>query len=205
LYGLTAVPVARRLHVTRPPRTRPLLVGGDGWVIELGQTLQSAGLDVLMWAGAEEERQQIRQAGLRLAPGELLASAAGSGAELEGVTAVLLLTEEDDFNALASTILQGTGGANVYRLGASLRDHGVVAPFTGADILFQQSLTRPALIRRHDDGASIIAYQPAETLPDGHDLLFLIRRDGRLEPVTETARPGFQAGDTAVLLGPSRQ
>jgi len=36
LYGLTAVPVARRLDVTRPARTRPLLVGGDPWVIDLG-------------------------------------------------------------------------------------------------------------------------------------------------------------------------
>jgi NhaP-type Na+/H+ or K+/H+ antiporter len=33
LYGLTAVPVARLLGVTRPARTRPLLVGGDPWVI----------------------------------------------------------------------------------------------------------------------------------------------------------------------------
>ena len=31
VYGLTAVPVARRLGVTRPARTRPLLVGGDDW------------------------------------------------------------------------------------------------------------------------------------------------------------------------------
>src|SRR6516164_9458138 len=35
IYGLTAVPVARRLGVTRPDRTRPLLVGGDRWVIDL--------------------------------------------------------------------------------------------------------------------------------------------------------------------------
>ena len=53
LYGLTAVPVARRLHVTRPARTRPLLVGGERWVIDLGRALRSAGLDVLMWAGLD--------------------------------------------------------------------------------------------------------------------------------------------------------
>jgi NhaP-type Na+/H+ or K+/H+ antiporter len=33
LYGLTAAPVARLLRVGRPARTRPLLVGGDQWVI----------------------------------------------------------------------------------------------------------------------------------------------------------------------------
>ena len=60
-----------------------------------------------MWAGAETQRSQIREAGLELAPGELLAAAAGGGALLEGITMVLLLTSEDDFNALASMMLQG--------------------------------------------------------------------------------------------------
>ena len=37
LYGLTARPVAHRLGVTRPARTRPLLVGGDPRVIDLAR------------------------------------------------------------------------------------------------------------------------------------------------------------------------
>lgn len=36
LYGLTAVPAARFLDVRRSARSRPLLVGGDPWVVELG-------------------------------------------------------------------------------------------------------------------------------------------------------------------------
>jgi hypothetical protein len=60
-----------------------------------------------MWAGSDEEREQIRQAGLELMPGELLAAATTTGADLEGITAVLLLTDEDDFNALAATVLTG--------------------------------------------------------------------------------------------------
>jgi NhaP-type Na+/H+ or K+/H+ antiporter len=204
LYGLTAVPVARRLGVTRPPRTRPLLVGGESWVVELGRTLRSAGLEVLMWAGAEQERDRIRQAGLELAPGELLASAAGRGAELKGITLVLLLTQNDDLNALASTILEaGSRETSVYRLGPPPGSHGVVAPFTGADILFGPGLTRPALIRRYADGARVLAYPVSGKLPDGHELLFLIRQEGKLEPVTEAGQPGPRSGDTAVVLGPA--
>jgi hypothetical protein len=30
-----------------------------------------------MWAGLDQQREQVRQAGLELAPGELLAAAAG--------------------------------------------------------------------------------------------------------------------------------
>jgi hypothetical protein len=38
--------------------------GGDDWVIDLGRALRSLGLDVLMWAGFDEQRQRISQAGL---------------------------------------------------------------------------------------------------------------------------------------------
>jgi hypothetical protein len=46
---------------------------------------------------------------------EPLAAATGRGARLEGITAVLLLTDEDDFNALASVLLADTVGERVYR------------------------------------------------------------------------------------------
>src|SRR5580692_9167850 len=154
LYGLTAAPVARRLGVTRPARTRPLLVGGDPWVIELGTALQSAGLEVLMWAGAETQRRQIRAAGLELATGELLAAAI-EGALLEGISMVLLLTSEDDFNALASTILRGNVDGPVYRLRPQMPGHGVVAPYTGGETLFGAELTGAAVIGRYRDGARI--------------------------------------------------
>ena len=149
LYGLTAAPVARRLHVGRPARTRPLLVGGNRWVIDLGLALQSAGLEVLMWAGRDEQREQIRQAGLELAAGELLAAATGRGARLEGITAVLLLTDEDDFNALAAVLLATSVEGRVYRLAPQLRSHGVVAPYTGGEVLFSEALTRRTVSGRY--------------------------------------------------------
>jgi NhaP-type Na+/H+ or K+/H+ antiporter len=205
LYGLTAAPAARLLGVTRPARTRPLLVGGLPWVIDLGRALRSAGLDVLMWAGLQAQRDQISNAGLELAPGELLAAATSRGAELEGVTAVLLLTGEDDFNALASTTLQTNLDGPVYRVPAPHDSHGVVAPYTGAEVLFGDPLTGSAINQRHHHGAAIVT-QPAEgAIPDGYDLLFLIRPDGRLVAVTKHSRPAPEDGDTLVLLGPATQ
>ncbi|WP_406176605.1 hypothetical protein [Streptomyces canus] len=96
LFGLTAGPVARRLGVVRPSRSRPLLVSGDSWVVGLGAALKSAGPEVLMWAGEEDHRACIRQSGTELAPGERLGAATGWAAELEGITAVYFLTAEDD-------------------------------------------------------------------------------------------------------------
>ena len=202
VYGLTAVPVARWLGVTRPARTRPLLVGGDDWVIDLGRTFRSLGLEVLMWAGLDEQREQIRQAGLELAPGELLAAATGQGAELEGITMVLLLTAEDDFNALGSTVLQGSVDGPVYRLGTRRPSHGVVAPYTGGETLFSSQLTRYELTRRYAGGARICLHPPDGAMAGAAagEPLFVVRADGRLAPVTRSGPPEPEAGDTVIAL-----
>ena len=203
IYGLTAVPVARRLGVTRPARTRPLLVGGDRWVIGLARTLSSAGLDVVMWAGSDHQREQITRAGLELLPGELLAAATATGAELEGITAVLLLTGEDDFNALAATILAGNAETTVYRLAPPQPSHGVVAPFTGGQTLFAPSLTRETITMRYNSGAKITTQPANGAIPPGTDPLFLISPHGTLTPATPAGTPASVPGGTLVLLGPT--
>jgi NhaP-type Na+/H+ or K+/H+ antiporter len=200
IYGLTAVPVARRLGVTRPARARPLLVGGDSWVIDLACTLRDAGLDVIMWAASADQRDQITGAGLELAPGELLATATASGAELEGITVILLLTDEDDFNALAAAVLAGNAQATVYRLAPRQPSHGVVAPYTGAETVFAPNLTRYDIAERHGAGARTITMPANGSVPPGADLLFLIGPDGSLRPATTSQRLSPQAGETLVLL-----
>jgi NhaP-type Na+/H+ or K+/H+ antiporter len=203
LYGLTAVPAARLARVTRPAKTRPLLVGGEDWVVDLGCALRTLGLEVLMWAGFDEQRERIKEAGLELAPGELLASAAGRGAQLEGITAVLLLTGEDDFNALGSTVLAGGVDGPVYRLAARLPSHGVVAPYTGGEILFDPRLTRYEVGRRYAGGARIRTRPANGGAPADGSLLFLVRADGRLAPVTASGPPQPEPGDTMVLFCPA--
>ncbi|MEU9095864.1 cation:proton antiporter [Streptomyces sp. NPDC048428] len=202
LYGLTAFPVAKRLGVLRPARSRPLLVGGAPWAVDLACALRSAGLDVLMWAGADRERARIEEAGLKLAPGELLASATGAGAELEGITGVLLLTGEDDFNALASTTLRESIEGPVHRLAAPTASHGVVAPYTGGEALFGGGLSGPELSRRYAAGARAVAQPAGGGLPSGHELLFVVRPDGRLVPVTDARTPAPEPDDTVILLRP---
>ena len=200
LYGLTAFPVARRLGVLRSARSRPLLVGGAPWAVDLACALSAAGLDVLMWAGGEEERARIEEAGLTLAPGELFASATGTGAELEGITSVLLLTGEDDFNALASLTLRESVEGMVGRLAPPSANHGVVAPYAGDGSLFGAGLTRPEIVRKYEAGARVVT-RPADGPPAaGEHVLFVVRPEGRLVPVTDSERPEPVPGDTLVLL-----
>lgn len=202
LYAMTAAPVARRLGVVKEEGTRVLLVGGEPWVVDLGRALRSAGLEVLMWAGLDEERETIKGAGIELAGGDLLATAINPGARLEGVTAVFLATDDDDFNALASIVMQDNVEGHVYRVGPAHDSHGVVAPFTGGDILFGSSLVRQVLAERYARGARFTMQPAGAPLPPDHDTLFVVRADQRLDPVTERKPAAPQEGDTVVLLGP---
>jgi hypothetical protein len=85
----------------------------------------------------------------------------------------------------------------------------VVAPYTGGEILFDQKLTRYEVSRRYADGARILTCPADGQVPaDGRapaddSLLFLVRADGSLAPVTRNGPPEPQAGDTMVLLGPA--
>jgi hypothetical protein len=198
IYGLTAVPVARRLGVTRPDRSLPLLIGGDPWVIDLARALRTAGLEILMWAPSDSQRTQIQQAGFQLAPGEQLASAVGQSTELEGVTAILLLTGEDHFNALAATTLAGNSDTPVYLVAPS---PDAVASYIPGETLFGPALTHPALAARYTTGARITTQPSDGGIPPATDLLFLINPEGTLTPVTASRSPDPQPGDTLVLLG----
>jgi hypothetical protein len=117
---------------------------------------------------------------------------------------VLLLTSEDDFNALASTILRGNVDGPVYRLRPRLPGHGVVAPYTGGETLFGAELTGAAVIGRYRSGARITARRGCDPLPAAAEVLFVIRADGQLVPVTEHTTPAHRGDDTTVLLEPQQ-
>ncbi len=202
LYGLTAVPVARRLGITRSARSHPLLVGGGPWVMDLARAFRTAGLEVLMWAPSDDQRAQIKQADFELAPGEQLAAAVGQGAELEGVTAILLLTDEEHYNALAATTLAGNSETPVYRLAPR---PGAVASDSAGQTLFAPALTGPALTAQYTNGARIATQPASAPTPTGTEVLFLITPNGVLTPATTSRSPASEPGDTLVLLThPSR-
>jgi NhaP-type Na+/H+ or K+/H+ antiporter len=203
IYGLTSVPVARRLGVSRPARTRPLLIGGDGWVIDLAQVLTQAGLDVLIWGRTDQQRERIRQAGLHQIAGGELMEAAGTGAEVEGVTMVLLLTSQDDFNALGLTVVSRSMDGGGYRLPPATPSHSAAIGSTSGKTLFTPQLTGPELARRFGAGSRIQALPANGAIPAGHDLLFVLRADGHLAPATSTSTPAVSHGDTMILLTPA--
>jgi hypothetical protein len=204
LYGLSAVPVAAKLGVRHPVGHRTLVVGGQPWVIDVARALHQAGLGVMMWAGSEHERDQIKQAGLDLADGNTLASGligrTELADELEGVTGVLLLTDEEGFNSLALTVLSAYPRLPVYRLAPRRGSYGGGPHDSPATVLFAGSLTDDAIMDRYESGARITAAAADNGVPQGSDLLFVIDH-GDLKPVTASGAPTPKPGNTVVVLG----
>jgi len=181
-----------------------VLIGGQPWVIDLGMTLRNAGLDVLMWAGYQEQRDSITSAKLPLAEGLLRDWALGQAAELEGITAVYLLTDEDDYNAALALLLHDLGGdeaPSVYRLAPPSGEETVITPSPGSEMLFGGGLNRSVMDRRFSEGASIQALPADRTPPPDCELLFVIDCEGRLEAATESSSPTPRPCGVLVLLG----
>jgi hypothetical protein len=203
IYGLSAVPVAKKLGVSRPARAATLIVGGEPWVIDLARALNQAGVDVTSWARLEDERHQLERAGIEIAPGEGLVDAMRQRSELEDVVDVMLLTGEDGYNALAALILSGIAGNRLYRL-APRHGYSMEAVETAAaTTLFSPPLTHDDITSRYESGSRIGSGQANGAIPVGGDLLFLIDRGGHMRPVTTSDAPTPEPGDTVVVLGPA--
>ena len=106
LYGLTGAPVARRLGIADTGGAVALIVGGHEWARDVGAALQKAGIGVRLWTGDADEQSAAREAGLHADRGRMMVDAVSREAELEEVTDALLLSRNDDFNALAAAELR---------------------------------------------------------------------------------------------------
>ncbi len=204
LYGLTAAPLARRLEIVGASAIVVLIVGGHKWARSIASALKDAGLGVRLWSGKQAEQTTARVDGLDARNAQLGVDLASREAELEEVADALLLTDSDNFNALASFELrQELGHDHVYRLAPEDELLDLVPRHAEGHILFGRDLTFSELSRRFEAGAEL-ATAPAGDTPgassDGTRLLFVVSPSGMLRIATtrEQIRPA--AGDIAIWL-----
>lgn len=212
IYGLTVVPVARRLGVAGTAAVVVLVVGGHNWARSIAAALKAAGVGVRLWTGQAEEQTAARSEGLDAGHARLGAEHAAREAELEAVTDTLLLTGSDNFNALAAFELrQELGHDHVFRLAHETELLDLEPAYAEGRELFDAALTFGEMTRRFDAGAAIVVRWPGEAA-NGHDgargrpgtLLFVISPTGQLRVVTAGARPSPSDGDTTIWLGDSQ-
>jgi NhaP-type Na+/H+ or K+/H+ antiporter len=154
LYGLTAVPVARRLGVAGTGGSVALVVGGHDWALDIAAALRRAGVGVRVWTGDDREQTAARAAGIEADRGRMMVDAVSREAELDEVTDALLLTRSDDFNALAAAQLRlELGHEHVQRLAPDAESPYLVPPNHEIGLLPSYA----ELTRAFADGASVVA------------------------------------------------
>ena len=207
LYGLTAAPVARFLGIAGAGGRVVLVVGGHAWGRALAKALESAGLGVRLWTGRPGEQAAAREAGLDAGSARLGVDLATREEELEEVSDALLVTESDDFNALAAYELRNElGHEHVYRLSPAGEVLDLVPPYAEGNILFRADLTYPELTRRFDAGAALVQVESADRLDTDDAPSHAVRgqRVGRADGGDQRAAACVRCGRQADLSHPHR-
>jgi NhaP-type Na+/H+ or K+/H+ antiporter len=201
LYGLTGPLAARLLGVASAGPGLVLVVGGHSWAREIAAALKRAGADVRMWVGAPADREAARAAGIDADRGRMMVDSVGREAELEDISDVLLLTQSDDFNAVAAAELRSElGHGHVFRIAPDPEETDLLPPATEGGILGRQGLTFTELSSRFTDGARIVVRPEHQPLGRTEVPLFTVSSNGRLSVAADGRAPATQPGDTVVVL-----
>jgi NhaP-type Na+/H+ or K+/H+ antiporter len=199
LYGLTAAPVARLLGVAGHRGTTVLVVGGGPFAREAASALQKAGVRVRLWAGNPDEQAAARAMGLEADRGSMMHGALTREAELEEITDALLLSRNDDFNALAAAELRlELGHGHVFRA-ASAHDHGDFAPVPGeSGIIADGDPSSAELDRYVAEGWELV-----ERAGDDGLALFVIGPGGEIRVATDPTGLQAEPGERLIVLAPA--
>jgi hypothetical protein len=143
-------------------------------------------MTVRLLSGEAGERAAAAELGIAVAGADL----GGVGHledKLEDISAVLILTDSNDFNALAAAELcQALGTGRVFRLAPGAEELDFAPAYAEGGILFDGRLTYKELDRRFHEGAEIISGPPiagGEERPADTTPLFAISHRGELEVV----------------------
>jgi hypothetical protein len=206
LYGLTAAPVARWLGIAGAGAPTILVVGGDRLARAISGALKQAGIGVRIWTGKQAEQEAAKEVGLDAGSSRLGVDLQTREAELEEVSQALLLTDSDDFNALAAFELrQELGSGRVYRVAPGPGNLELVPAYAEGGLLFGQDLTHAELSRRLDEGARIVELGQDElgtAAADGVVPLFALTPGEGLRIVAAGARFDPDGAERAICLAP---
>ena len=179
LYGLTGAPVARRLGIADTGGAVALIVGGHEWARDVGAALQKAGIGVRLWTGDADEQSAAREAGLHADRGRMMVDAVSREAELEEVTDALLLSRNDDFNALAAAELRTElGHERVQRLAPEGGRAALLSPEHEDGLL----VTFEEMTARYAEGERL-----AVETSGGRIVLYFVGPDGTRTPASSSS------------------
>ncbi|MEK9211529.1 cation:proton antiporter [Sphingomonas sp. 2378] len=215
-HGFSIRYVARWLKVTGATQKGLLIVGSTPWSISLAQQIQSLGLPVTIADTSWQRLSGPRQAGIGTYHGEILAETTEERLDLTQFQVLVATTDNEAYNALVcNEFAHDIGRDSVYQLGGSGddEDHRSLPEALRGRAMFTTGHGVEDILQREAAGWTFRKTRISEqfnfdharsALPDEADMLFVLRKDGRIRFFTHAARPTPQTGDIVVSYGPSR-
>lgn len=215
-HGFSIRFVARWLKVTGAAQKGLLIVGSTPWSMSLARQIQSLGLPVMISDTSWQRLASPRQAGIETYHGEILAETTEERLDLSQFQVMVSTTENEAYNALVcNEFAHDIGRDSVYQLGGSGddEDHRSLPEALRGRAMFTAGHGVEDILQREAAGWTFRKTRISEqfnfdsarsTLPDEADMLFVLRKDGRIRFFTHAARPTPQNGDIVVSYGPSR-
>jgi hypothetical protein len=212
IYGLTGAPVSRALGVAQTGPGGVLLIGGTAVGRAIAHSLQSLGVNTVVWTSNDENARAAESEGLSVYKGDLLQDAtSGVPSELDQVQYALAVSDEEAFDAtISADLARNFGRDRVFQL--PIHDGGKAAAFfTRVPVLFDTTADHDTLSGRIEAGAEVVAAPPVERETDIGDLLgpgaipmFVLTPGKQLRVLTADERPKLEAGQELVSLSAGR-
>ncbi|MFD2137050.1 cation:proton antiporter [Novosphingobium resinovorum] len=205
-HGFSIRYVARWLGVMGAPQKGLLIVGSTPWSLSLARQLKSLDLPVMISDASWQRLAAPRQAGIATYHGEILAETTEERLDLTQFQVLVATTENEAYNALVcNEFAPEIGRDAVYQLGGSgddedhrslpeaLRGRAMFAAGHGVEEIMERE-TAGWTFRKTRISEQFDFTDARSSLPDEADMLFVLRKDGRIRFFTHASRPTPQAG-----------
>lgn len=215
-HGFSIRHVARWLKVTGARKKGLLIVGSTPWSLSLAEQMRQLEVPVMISDTSWQRLSSPRQSGVATYHGEILAESTEERLDLTQFQVLVATTDNEAYNALVcSEFAPDIGRDSVYQLGGmgDDEDHRSLPEALRGRAMFASGVGVSEIAERERAGWSFRKTRISEqfdfadaqaSLPDEADMLFLLRKDGKIRFFTHASRPTPQPGDTIVSYGPSR-
>ncbi|MCP1469997.1 NhaP-type Na+/H+ or K+/H+ antiporter [Sphingobium sp. OAS761] len=213
-HGFSIKPVARLLKVTGASDSGLLIVGATPFTLELAGQLRQLSVPVTIADNSWQRLSAARHAGIPTYHGEILSEATEERLDLAQFQVLAAATDNEAYNALVcSEFAPEVGRDNVYQLGdASDDDDPRALPESlRGRALFASGLGVEGIMQREEQGWTFRKTRISDqfdfdaaraSLPEGGDMLLLLRKSGAIRFFTHASRPTPQPGDTILSYVP---
>ena len=205
IYGLAAVPFARRLRVEAPDPAGMVLVGAPPWAADLGAVLVDHGVPVLVIACEEEDAENATSRGLLVYTGRLQSDELDEAVEAIGARLALVVSQREEVAAFAADRLgRLLGQTNLYVVPADRQDHEARQSRPGEHwgrVAFGDQLTLADAAARTAAGHSVSVFDHTlHPVVDGVALLMRVSDSGIPSIVNGDDRNEEQPAGTLIAL-----